>query len=143
MKQPEYIEGPKARENFERGMIALFKVPKTAIGEGKRKKARKLTAPRKKKASDKGRAQRHHQPSVEGYTQDKDASVEYVLDCVEVIANEPTPHTTIRCARVHSHSDYMVKLGDDFIAFGGGPSSQTEPLESAYRIKLEKEVRKK
>jgi hypothetical protein len=31
MKQHEYIEGPKARENFERGMIALFKVPK-AIG---------------------------------------------------------------------------------------------------------------
>ena len=28
MKQPEYIEGPKALENFERGMIALFKVPK-------------------------------------------------------------------------------------------------------------------
>lgn len=27
MKQPEYIEGPKARGNFERGMIALFKVP--------------------------------------------------------------------------------------------------------------------
>src|SRR5208337_1456113 len=45
MKQPEYIEGPKARENFERGMIALFKVPKTAIGKA-RKKGRKLTAPR-------------------------------------------------------------------------------------------------
>jgi hypothetical protein len=52
MKQPEYIEGPRARENFERGMIALFKVPKTAIGKV-RKKGRKLTAPRKKKALDK------------------------------------------------------------------------------------------
>jgi hypothetical protein len=31
MKQPEYIEGPEALENFERGMIALFKVPKAAI----------------------------------------------------------------------------------------------------------------
>jgi hypothetical protein len=51
MKQPEYIEGPEALENFKRGMIALFKVPKTAIGE--RKKGRKLTAPRKKKRSDK------------------------------------------------------------------------------------------
>jgi hypothetical protein len=50
MKQPEYIEGPKARENFERGMIALFKVPKKAIGEA-RKKGRKLTASRKKKRS--------------------------------------------------------------------------------------------
>jgi len=51
MKQPEYIEGPKARDNFERGMVALFKVPKTAIGKA-RKKGRKLTAPRKKKRSD-------------------------------------------------------------------------------------------
>jgi len=48
MKQPGYIEGPKARENFERGMMALFKVPKEAIGAG-RKEGRKLTAPKKKK----------------------------------------------------------------------------------------------
>ena len=52
MKQPEYIEGPEALKNFERGMIALFKVPKTAIGKA-RKKGRRLTAPRKKKRSDK------------------------------------------------------------------------------------------
>jgi hypothetical protein len=31
MKTPEYIEGPEALENFKRGMIALFKVPKKAI----------------------------------------------------------------------------------------------------------------
>jgi hypothetical protein len=49
MKQPEYREGPEARERFERGMIALFKVPKAAIGKA-RKKGRKLTAPRKKKS---------------------------------------------------------------------------------------------
>ena len=53
MKQPEYIEGPKSRENFERGMIALFKVPKDAIGTA-RKEGRKLTAPRKRKKPDKG-----------------------------------------------------------------------------------------
>jgi hypothetical protein len=52
MKQPEYLEGPEARENFERGMMALFKVPKTAIGKA-RKKGRKLTTPRKKKRTDK------------------------------------------------------------------------------------------
>jgi len=52
MKQPKYIEGPKARENFERGMIALFKVPKAAIGKG-RKRGRKLATPRKPKRSDK------------------------------------------------------------------------------------------
>jgi hypothetical protein len=50
MKEPEYIEGRQARENFERGMVALFKIPKTAIGKA-RKKGRKLTAPRKKKRS--------------------------------------------------------------------------------------------
>jgi hypothetical protein len=33
MKEPEYREGPEARELFERGMIALFKVSKTAIAE--------------------------------------------------------------------------------------------------------------
>jgi hypothetical protein len=52
MKEPEYREGPEALENFKRGMIALFKVPKKAIGG--RKKGRKLTAQRKKKRSDKG-----------------------------------------------------------------------------------------
>jgi hypothetical protein len=31
MKQPEYIEGTKARENFEEGMKALFKFPKTKL----------------------------------------------------------------------------------------------------------------
>jgi len=52
MKQPEYIEGPKARENFERGMVALFKVPKVAIGKA-RKKGRNLTTKRKRKKRDK------------------------------------------------------------------------------------------
>jgi len=53
MKQPEYTEGPKALENFERGMIALFKVPKKAIGTA-RKKGRKLAIKRKPKRDDKG-----------------------------------------------------------------------------------------
>jgi hypothetical protein len=52
MKQCEYVEGPKALENFERGMIALFKVPKTAIGKG-RKRGRKMATSRKVKRSDK------------------------------------------------------------------------------------------
>lgn len=30
-KTPEYSEGPKALENFERGMKALFQVPKDAV----------------------------------------------------------------------------------------------------------------
>jgi len=52
MKEPEYIEGRKARENFERGMIALFKVPRPAISKA-RKKGRKLTTKSKKKRSGK------------------------------------------------------------------------------------------
>jgi hypothetical protein len=50
MRKPEYIEGPEAMKNFERGMIALFKVPKTAIGG--RKKGRKITAQKKPKRAD-------------------------------------------------------------------------------------------
>lgn len=82
--------------------------------------------------------------TVEGYTQDKDAAVQYVLDCVEVISNEPSPHVSVRCVRVHSHADYMVTLGADFIIFGDTvPTQTTEPYLSGYRIKSEKEVRKK
>jgi hypothetical protein len=53
MKQLQYIEGPEALKNFERGMIALFKVPKPAIGTS-RKKGRKLATTRKSKKRDRG-----------------------------------------------------------------------------------------
>jgi hypothetical protein len=33
MKQCEYIEGAEARENFEEGMKALFKVPKEKVAK--------------------------------------------------------------------------------------------------------------
>jgi hypothetical protein len=52
MKRPEYTEGPKALENFERGMTALFKVSKTATKKGKRKD-KPIASPRKAKSSDK------------------------------------------------------------------------------------------
>jgi hypothetical protein len=55
MKQPEYIEGPQARENFERGMKALFHVSKKQVEiRKKRQQQRKATA-RKKKPSDGGK----------------------------------------------------------------------------------------
>jgi len=50
MKQPEYTEGPKATENFERGMVALFKVPKTAVLKTN-KQAKKPASLRKTKRS--------------------------------------------------------------------------------------------
>ena len=40
MKTYEYSEGPKARENFEEGMKALFQVPKDT-GKKKKKPAKK------------------------------------------------------------------------------------------------------
>jgi len=51
MKQPEYIEGPKAMENFERMAIAIFKAPK-AGGRKTRKKSSKTASERKLKSPD-------------------------------------------------------------------------------------------
>jgi len=53
MKQPEYIEGPKALENFERGMVALFKVPKVAILQRKKSAKQPKATSRKSKNSGK------------------------------------------------------------------------------------------
>jgi hypothetical protein len=53
MKQPEYIEGPKALKNFERGMKALFKVPKADILQREKlAKRKKAASSRKMKRSD-------------------------------------------------------------------------------------------
>jgi len=52
MKQPEYVEGSKAAENFERGMISLFKVPKSAVLKAKNQ-PKKAANSRKSKRTDK------------------------------------------------------------------------------------------
>jgi hypothetical protein len=52
MKTPEYTEGPEALENFERGMTALFKVPKPVAKKGKQKN-KPNASQRKPKSSDK------------------------------------------------------------------------------------------
>jgi hypothetical protein len=54
MKQPEYMEGSKALENFEQGMKSLFKVPKDAVvkAEKKKRKAARASRLRKRKLSD-------------------------------------------------------------------------------------------
>jgi exonuclease VII small subunit len=52
MKQREYMEGPKALENFERGMKALFKVPTAAIVQAK-KRVETASSGRKPKKADK------------------------------------------------------------------------------------------
>jgi hypothetical protein len=56
MKQPEYIEGPEALENFERGMKAVFQVRKADIVAPKKKseKRHKSATSRQSKPSDKG-----------------------------------------------------------------------------------------
>jgi hypothetical protein len=50
----EYLEGPKAQENFEEGMKLLFKVPKDSVvkAEKKKQKASRAARLRKSKASD-------------------------------------------------------------------------------------------
>jgi len=53
MKQREYIEGPEALENFKQGMEALFKVPKSAVLNPKKKQIVKPATLRKPKRSDK------------------------------------------------------------------------------------------
>lgn len=80
--------------------------------------------------------------TVKGYTQDKDGGVQYVLDCVEVVANEPGTHS-VTCFRAHAHVDYMVKIFAESVTFGHNQSPQREPVEVDYNIKSEKELRKK
>jgi len=46
MRQPEYIEGPKATENFEEGMKALFNVPKDEVVKAEKKRAKRKTSSR-------------------------------------------------------------------------------------------------
>ncbi len=55
MKEPEYIEGARAQENFEEGMKTLFKVPKDQVVKAeKRKKQKKASVSlRKARLSDK------------------------------------------------------------------------------------------
>jgi hypothetical protein len=54
MKEPEYREGPEAQRSFERGMKALFKVPKADIVQREKlAKRKKVASARKAKRSDK------------------------------------------------------------------------------------------
>ena len=49
-RKAEYIEGTQARENFERGMRALFQVPKKKVETRiRRQQNRKATARKAKK----------------------------------------------------------------------------------------------
>jgi hypothetical protein len=78
------------------------------------------------------------------YADDDGTPIEYVLDCVETIANDPKPHVTMRCPRVHSHKDYEVMLTTDAICFTRDTPRATsdQPFEACYTIKSEKEVQR-
>jgi hypothetical protein len=78
--------------------------------------------------------------TVEGYTQDKDGGVQYVLECVEVIASEPGQHS-VTCFRAHARAAYMVKISSQSVTFGHNPSPQHDPVEVDYDIKSEKEIK--
>jgi hypothetical protein len=54
MQDLEYIEGRKATENFEAGMKALCRVPKSAVLKRQKKsKQQRITSVRKTKRADK------------------------------------------------------------------------------------------
>jgi hypothetical protein len=82
-----------------------------------------------------------------GYTVEDTVTIEYVLDCVEVIANEPKPHMTAQCVHVHAHGEYPAKLYSESIFFDTEKSNSTPsdspPMLLCYQIRSEKEVRKK
>jgi hypothetical protein len=81
--------------------------------------------------------------TVEGYVDVKGHvdAVEYVLECVELIENEPKPYLAIVCSHVHAHEDYAVKIGDTYISFSEAvQKSKSEPIYSSYAIVKEKEV---
>ena len=83
--------------------------------------------------------------AVEGYTRNKDenTAVEYVLECIEVMPTEPKQRATVRCPRVHANTDYLAKIGADFVRFEDNPTSDDkEVYEGMYAIKREGEVRK-
>lgn len=46
MKEPEYQEGPKAKENFEESMKALFSVPKAVVVKAEKRKKGKTSSSR-------------------------------------------------------------------------------------------------
>jgi len=46
MKEPEYIEGRQATDNFEEGMKTLFKVPKEKVVQAEQKAKKKKQASR-------------------------------------------------------------------------------------------------
>jgi hypothetical protein len=46
MKQPKYVEGPEATQNFEEGMKALFKVPKDKVVRAEEKAKKKRASSR-------------------------------------------------------------------------------------------------
>jgi hypothetical protein len=54
---PVYIEGPKATENFEEGMKAIFKVPKDKVVKAEKRRKKQKTSDaqslRKPRLSDK------------------------------------------------------------------------------------------
>jgi hypothetical protein len=89
--------------------------------------------------------------TVEGYINASNGirSVEYVLECVEVMAQDPTPHYTIVCDHVHANRDYVVNILPNAIGFVSETEAQkvgqvtpSNVSPRTYDIKSEKEVAK-
>lgn len=80
--------------------------------------------------------------TVEGYSDVNGDShlTEYVLECVEEVANDPKPHLTAPCVRVHATRDYAASLSAFSIGFNIESIAPYQFVVS-YTIVAEKEVR--
>lgn len=52
MRNPQYLEGEKAAENFEEGMKTLFKVPKTKVAKAAKKRTSQPSQKKQPKRAD-------------------------------------------------------------------------------------------
>lgn len=85
--------------------------------------------------------------TVEGYVPTgRKNSIQYVLNCVEILAFKPEPHQITQCVHVHSHEEYQATLFVQSIAFKTASSSDydssdpnKQPTLIPYSIKSEKE----
>lgn len=80
--------------------------------------------------------------TVEGYSDTLHVGkrVKYVLTCDEYWVQQPAPHFTITCGKVHADNSYDARLFADSIAFiDNRPKPQDSPLEANYDIESERE----
>jgi hypothetical protein len=82
--------------------------------------------------------------TVDGYTEIKNASVTYVLECDEVIQDHPAKHhNSLMCVHLHASNVYPAYVNPTTISFWTKESMPSGySVAVAYDIKSENEVSK-